>query len=50
VAIKDLIGMEVAGDGFYLDASNIFYLIGNRIAFPVYLMLEEYKNQLLGVK
>jgi hypothetical protein len=50
VAIKDLIGIEIAGNGFHLDASNIFYLIGNRVAFPVYLMLEEYKNQLLGVK
>lgn len=54
ISIKDFIGMEVKkteGDiekGAY--DSNIFFLLGNRIAFPVYLMLEEYKNQLNGIK
>lgn len=50
ISIKDFIGLEVGSQGFSVDASNIFYLIGNRIAFPVYLMLEDYKNQLLNLK
>lgn len=50
VSIKDFVGLEITGDGLSVDASNIFYLIGNRVAFPTYLILEEYKEQLLGVR
>jgi hypothetical protein len=36
--------MEITNGELKVEASNIFFLIGNRVAFPVYLMLEDYKN------
>ena len=49
-SIKDFIGIEILNNEVKPDASNIFYLVGNSLAIPVYMMLEDYKNQLLAVQ
>jgi hypothetical protein len=50
MAIKDFMGAEIVDNKLNASASNIFFFIGNRIAFPTYLMLEEYKKQLQNTK
>jgi hypothetical protein len=36
--------MEIVNNEIKPDASNVFYLVGNSLAIPVYMMLEDYKN------